>query len=174
MAFTVQNDTGTQAGATSYMTVLEFKTYHDDRGNDYSSYTTTKIEAALVVASDHLDTRFEYVGEPLSGQSQATEWPRLDAIDNRDRTIFGIPTVVKEATAEYALRHLAGTTLDPDPTQDAYGQTVKLKREKVGPIEEETEYAGDGTVERPPSYPSADKKLIRAGLVIRPGTVSRA
>jgi hypothetical protein len=174
VAFTVQTDAGSVTGANSYISVQEFKDYHDDRGNDYSTYTTPQIEVALVIATDHLDTRFDFVGERRTGVNQATEWPRLDAVNNKEQDVYGIPSAVKEATAEYAIRNLAGTTLDPDPAVDAYGQAVKLKREKVGPIEEETEYAGGGTIHQEPSFPAADKKLISAGLVVRPGTIRRA
>lgn len=171
MAFTVQNDDGTISGANAYITVAEFKNYHDDRGNDYGTYTTPEIEAAIVNATDYTDERWEFLGEPRN-HSQDTEWPRLDVEDSKGIIVRGIPSEVKEATAEYAIRHLAGETLDPDLTYDDRGQKVQRKKEVVGPIEEETEYVG-GSAEAPKSFPGADKKLIRSGYTIRPGNFER-
>ena len=171
MAFTVQNDIGTQAGANSYVTSTEFKEYHKDRGNSVSAYSTSQIQAAIVRATDYLDLRFAYIGE-RSQSPQDTEWPRTNAFDIEEDLVNGVPTEVKEATYEYALISLSAT-INPIPLRDDTGQTVTRKKERVGPIEEDTRYT-EGPVFTMPKYPPADLKLIRRGLVIQGGTMRRA
>lgn len=101
---------------------------------------------------------------------QALCFPRLGAFSYDGQTIVGIPFGLKAATAEYAERSLAGP-LDPDITVDASGALVQRKREKVGPIEEETEYAMGAVPRIYRDYPRADQLLAEylrsAGGVIR-------
>lgn len=73
--------------------------------------------------------------------------------------ISGIPTDLKKAVAEYALRSLS-STLMPDPARDDTGGEVLLKREEVGPIKEETRYS-QGQLNTIPNYPAADKLLSK-------------
>jgi len=162
MAFTVQDRHGSVADANAYISVDEFKVYHSDRGQPFASYDDAAIEQAIVKATDYLDTRFKYVGEVLRSD-QPTEWPRVGATDNRGVHVNGIPTAVKEATAEYALRALSGP-INPDPTRDDSGAVVAEKHEKVGPLEESVKYAAGGSF-RMPVYPIADQKLRKAGFV---------
>lgn len=164
MAFNVQNDAGTVTNANAYITVAEFKTYHDDRGNSYGDPVPADsvIERAIVRATDYVDTRFNYIGE--LPPRYATAWPRISAIDPTGYLISGVPPAVKEACAEYALRALDGS-LFPDPERDTSGRLLDSKTEKVGPIESSVTYsAASGSVENP-IYPVADLKLTRAGLV---------
>lgn len=169
MAFTVQTDPP-MAGANSYSTVAEFRTYHKDRGNTIT-FGSGDIQKALIRATDYLDTRFSFVGDRQQSD-QTTEWPRLDAFDQDDRLFTGIPEEVKEATNEYAFISLTAE-INPSPTLDATGRAVEAKREKVGPIEEETRYT-PGAAFILPKYPKADNKLIRRGLVENNRTLSRA
>ena len=174
MAFTVQDDTGTVTGANAYVTEAEFIAYAADRAMDHSAYNSADIQVAIVKATDYLDQRFRFVGERLSGFEQPTEWPRASAYDIHRSYVNGVPTQVKEATIEYAFRALSAT-LNPDPTFDATGATVKSKAEKVGPISEETTYMGETqALISLPRYPAADKKLTRAGLTLQGGDVRRA
>lgn len=170
MAFTVQNSTGTEASANAYVTAAEFKEYHKDRGNSISAYSTSQIQAAIVRATDYLDLRFMYVGERAQSP-QSTEWPRLNGFDIEEDLINGIPQEVKEATMEYALIALSAT-INPVPLRDDTGQIVTRKKERVGPIEEDTRYT-EGPVFTMPKYPPADLKLIRRGLVVQGGTARR-
>ena len=185
MAFTIQDDSGGVANANAYIAVQFFKDYHGDRGNDVSSFTDPQIEQAIVLATDYIDVRFEYVGDRLLSD-QCTEWLRLDAQDIDDRVVNGIPKAVQEATAEYAFRArtviaagtLAQNSLNPTPDRDATGQPVKRKAERVGPIATDISFTtGDavGSVFELPRYPVADQKLIRRGLVRSEsfGTLSR-
>jgi hypothetical protein len=163
MAFSVQDDGGTIDGANAYITVDEFKTYHRDRGNSWSGGSGA-IQDAIVVATDYLDTRFQFVGDRKS-VSQRTQWPRVDAIDRDGNARSGVPVEVEEACAEYALIALS-STLNPTPTRDDTGQPVEMSRKKVGPLEKEIRYGGGGAVFQLPKYPIADQKLRAAGLVV--------
>lgn len=171
MAFLVQDDSGSIANANAYITEAEFMAHHDDRGGDYSAYTSVQIQQAIVQATDYLDVRFRFVGERQAVR-QRTAWPRLGAVDANDDTRGGVPHEVKEACADYALIAAAGT-INPAPTLDATGRVVQKKREKVGPIEEETEYAG-GAAFVMPKYPEADRRLTMSGLVVAGRTIRRA
>jgi hypothetical protein len=181
MAFTLQDGTGTVANANSYIDEVFFNIYHGDRGVAAianSTYTTDEIREAAVVATDYIDTRFRYVGDRQHDRTtQTTEWPRLDAIDRDQRLMNGIPLVVQQACAEYALFKLANGTLFIETTNPTTGQKTKRTFSKVSVIEEETEYY-QGTIGVPPALPiyhQADQRLISAGIVVGPSqTLVRA
>jgi len=163
MAFVVQNDSGTALGANAYIDVGFFDNYHADRGVDTSGFTETQKQQAIVKATDYVDARFIYVGERQNSyRIQTTEWPRLDAIDASQQLVQGIPYVIKRATAEYALLALT-SDLMPAPPSDASQRLVTSKREKVGPIEEETSYSATNAYTMP-IYPLADRLVLASGL----------
>lgn len=121
---------------------------------------STAISGATVVA---------FAGG-LDEGPQGLIFPRRGLIGFDGRAVVGIPFKLKAATAEYAVRSLAAQ-LDPDLTVDARGALVQRKREKVGPIEEETEYAPGATPRIYQDYPAADRLLVeylaRSGGVVR-------
>ena len=98
-------------------------------------------EKALRQATDFIQAHFE--GQWLgvrANEFQKLAWPR-----QRVRDIDGfhiddnvIPFRVKDATAELAVRALAGT-LVPDQTTPG---TIRGTKVKVGPIEKEVQYSG--------------------------------
>jgi len=95
----------------------------------------------------------------LDGGSQPLSFPRSYLYDYGGRAVLGIPRKLREATAEYASR-ASITPLDPDPLVDPTLASVQSKREKVGPIEEETVYAtGTHLVRITVPYPAADRLL---------------
>ena len=102
--------------------------------------------------------------------SQALEFPRAGLVDRSGRRVYGLPRRVMEATAEYAVRAVAGALL-VDPTTDATGRIVQEKQEKVGPLEEKTVYAEGAALEQLlKPYPAADRMLadyITSAGVIR-------
>jgi hypothetical protein len=56
MTITITVETGAViAGANSFISLADWKTWADSRGYDYSSYTDEQIKAALVKAADYLD-----------------------------------------------------------------------------------------------------------------------
>jgi len=170
MAFTVQDDNGSVADANAYIEVAFFTSYHADRAQTYTG-DTAAIQAAIIRATQYLDTRFTFVGY-VGDESQATQWPRIDARDNNDRYRSGIPREIKNATAEYARIALAAT-LNPTPTRDEYGASVKSRSSRAGPVSESITYT-DGAVVKLPKYPIADQWLIASGLVERSGRIHRS
>lgn len=91
----------------------------------------------------------------LDGGIQPLSWPRQYVYDDRGNAIVGIPDKIKQATSEYAVRAL-NSALFRDPTSDDFGGPVTSRREKVGPIEEEYDYASNMTISR---FPAADRLL---------------
>lgn len=173
MPITVQDNTGSIIGANAYISVAEFKAYHDVRGGDYSAAADdTVIAAAIIRATDYVDTRFWYVGRKKMGRTQSTEWPRIAAYDRDRYAVTDVPMEVKDACAEYALRSLSDDLM-PDPTRDDTGQVIQSKTETVGPITESVTYAAGAAQTVLPKYPTADQILIKSGLTRSGGTVSR-
>lgn len=90
---------------------------------------------------------------------QPLSFPRLNLLDRDGVVVHGIPSKLRQATSEYAVRALSSTLL-PDPTIDDTGRAVVEKEEQVGPIKERTRYEDHGSVSqllRP--YPAADRLL---------------
>jgi hypothetical protein len=154
VTLTVQNDAGTVALANGYVTVAEFKAYHDDRGNSYAGKTDDQIKVGIIRATDHIDTVNDFKGAPLT-DDQTTQFPREGINDQRGNEYEGIPTNVKKATSEYAMRALAAPLIPDADEPTASG--IKRVRSKVDVIEDEVEYQdGAGPGSRLPAYPAAD------------------
>lgn len=174
MAFTVADGTG-KADANAYIDASFFKSYHDERGNDYSSLVTNDpgdIEKAIVLATDYIETRWgdRFKGSPEFPDTQFLSFPRKNLYDREGRLIEGIPKRLKQAVAEYALRALSNP-LAPDPEQNSSQLQVKSETSKVGPIETTTEYTPNYQFALRQPYPKADRMLkpyvIPGGRVIR-------
>lgn len=161
MAFVVETGTGSST-ATAYVDVSFVDNYFLDRNNIAWTGTTQQKQAAIIKATDYIDLRWgsSFMGRvEFPDTPQALSFPRLNVIDRNGRFVTGIPVNLKKATAEYALRALSITLL-PDPTVDDSGMVVISKKERVGPIEESTDFQSSGSAPillRP--YPAADKLL---------------
>jgi hypothetical protein len=132
-------------------------------GNDIALAEATATAISAVSAATLLLGR--------DAGSQPLEFPRSSLFDQDGIQVIGIPRRLKEAAAEYAVRAVSAELLI-DPTIDDTGVAVQRKREKVGPIEEETEYAEGATLSRLiRPYPAADRLLapyvFPAGRAIR-------
>jgi hypothetical protein len=157
MAFTVEDGTGV-AGANAYISEAVADTHHADRGNtNWAAAASPDKQFSIVRATDYVDKRF---GKSFRGfretKAQGLEWPRLSAFDNDDYLYSSpddrVPRHLQKAIAEYAIIAL-NLTLMPLPalpfstrdpvtgvvTTNASGQ-VQRKKEKVGPIEEDTTF----------------------------------
>lgn len=163
MGLRVQDNQGSVADANGYITLVEFKAYHDDRGNDYSASDDAAIEQAIVKATDYLDARYRFIGWKRA-KDQATAWPRYDARDSNGDYQDGIPQVLKDATAEMAFRALSGDII-PDPDYDATGQQVAATSTKAGPITDTVEYRVTPGHVNTPAYPKVEGMLKRLGLI---------
>lgn len=210
MAFTVESGSG-DAGANAYVSATYVSTHHSDRGNTaWADFATPDQEAAIIRASDYIDKRFgrRFRGVRIT-KDQGLEWPRMNAFDNDGFLLSGgdaVPRQIEKAAAEYALRAAMCGVLAPDaplpvPHQDltdsscetsrsdqgATGQITR-KKEKIGPLEEDTWYettsqvlgknlaAGATGVKSSlvndfiiPEYPEADlwiEELLRSSMQI--------
>ena len=167
MAFVPEDGTGLP-DANSYIEVAFADGYFADRLiAAWSSLTPEAKQAALIAATDYIDFRWGgYFKGCKETEDQALEFPRTEWA--------GIPTNLKKATAEYALR-ASSAPLAPDPEQDPSGYQVSRRMEKVGPIEERTDFAflGPGAVRQLlKPYPAADL-LLRQFITSGQGRVIR-
>lgn len=163
MAFVVEDGTGL-ANANSYVSVADADAYFADRGITAWTGSSTVKEQALIRATDFIETVYgrRFRGSVVT-DTQALSFPRY--ITGEDE----IPSDLKKATCEYALRALSASLL-PDPSSDATGLPLMGKTTIVGPIETTVRYSG--TVPAlTKNYPAAD--MLLAGLV-RPASVVRA
>lgn len=144
--------------ANSYISLVEFKAYHDARGNTYSDDDTI-LEQSIIKAMDYISQRWgrRFKGS-IEDTTQELDFPRIRLYDRNGLLVAGIPSNLKKATSEYALR-ASSAALMPDPLTNELGLSVKRTREKIGPIEEETEY-NPGTAVILKAYPKADKFLV--------------
>lgn len=174
MTLIVQDDSGTVAGANGYVTVAEFKSYHDARGNAYGSATDSAIGIAIIKATDYLDTRFNFKGtRSHQGSSQPTQWPRLNVVNSDGFWVSGIPDEVKKACCEYALRALSASLMSDPVSIDDSGRSVKRISKKAGPVSKDVEYS-DSTAYQLPTYPAADRILFTSGLLQSSNQLARA
>lgn len=167
MAFVVEDGTGLP-NSTSYAAVAFADGYFLDRMIlPWSLLSNDEKQANLIRATDYIDTRWGYLfkGEPIL-ETQALVFPTS--------AFEGIPEILKKATSEYALR-ASSAPLAPDIEQDPSGFQVSRKFEKVGPIEERTDFAflGPGSTRQLlKPYPAADM-LLRPLLKNAQGKVIR-
>lgn len=118
MALIVEDGTG-MANAESLLSVADADAYHTAMGNAaWGAATTAQKEAALRRATQYLDARYQWQGDPLTA-TQALSWPREGVSWPVKR--------VQDACAELALRAVALGGLYTD--QDA----AAIKQESIGP-----------------------------------------
>lgn len=135
---------------TIYLTARSAGTAGNDIALSRTAFGTVEIPSTLAGGSN--------VSYP-----QPLSFPRAELYDDDNVLVSGIPALLKNAAAEYAVRAIAtpaGVDLAPDPTHDDFGGIVTSVREKVGPIETEIAYlAGTATGTKLRSYPTADRML---------------
>lgn len=161
MAFVAEDGTGL-ANANSYATVAFADEYFADRGITAWTGSDTVKQQKLIQATDYIEGRFTFDGEPFS-EDQALHFP---VVDCETGDAADMPVNLLKATAEYALRALSAP-LAPDPTMDDTGGRVIAKTEKVGPLEESTQYSETAPIQRFRPYPAAD--ILLKGLVADTG-----
>lgn len=161
MALIIEDGSGVE-GAESYASVAFADKYFADRGfASWASLAIEEKERGLRLATDYIELRFasRFRGQ-RSNEEQALSFPRDEKAS--------IPVALQKACAEYALRALAAP-LVADPVVDSRGLVVKSTSEKLGPLEEKTEYATSARDLFQP-YPAADnllKSLLRSSRIIR-------
>ena len=158
MAFIVETGLGL-ATANAYASVSDADTYFEERGEAAWTGSDEAKEILLIKATDYIETRFgaRFKGEPeFPDTPQALAFPRT-GIDG----FTGVPTCLKRAAYEYALRAKSGP-LAPDPVFESNGKTLAGKRTKVGPIETDITFTQTGAGAVAPTfrpYPAADALL---------------
>lgn len=155
MALIVEDGSGLST-AESFISVADADAYFTARGNAAWTGSSTVKEQALRKATDFMQGRYASRWKGTRKTSgQALAWPRLAVIDpdGWDVSDTIVPSAVKNACAELAVRSLT-TTLLPDDTKPG------IKSEGVsipGPISKNVEYAGAKTVA--PTYTAVDRML---------------
>lgn len=172
MAFIVEDETGL-IDANAYITLVEARAYWDDRGFVHTGFTDAQTQIAIIKATDYIENRFRtrFKGS-REFEDQALSFPRIDLFDEDGRLVTGLPDRLKSATTEYTQRALSAE-LAPDPVVDDTGLQVSRKKEKVGPIEEETAYVVGGATSIFQPYPNADR-LLQEYLAASGGRTARA
>lgn len=162
MAFTVEDGTGL-VNSNALIDVAFADAYFADRGiATWTGDTSTVKQPAIIRATDYLCNRFAFLGEKYKDE-QALAFPRVNIpLYPADLNVAVMPVKMKQAVAEYALRALT-KTLAPDPVVDSTGGKVIEKREKLGPLEEQTKYAEGVANSLLTPYPAAD--MLLRGLV---------
>lgn len=93
-----------------YGTLIGFTTYHTARGRDVSAYIDADVEAAKLIASEWIDSRYRasFGGSKVGSRDQVREWPRTGAMDVHGYNIdsVSIPTEIENAAYEATLKHL--------------------------------------------------------------------
>lgn len=152
MAFTPEDGTGIP-NANSYVDLPFADGYFDERNNsDWLTLTGRSKRAYLIAATDYIDMRWGplFASEPVS-IAQGLQFPRVGFVNPMGLPI--IPIQLMRATCEYALR-ASVAPLAPDIEQDPSGFQVSRRMEKLGPIEERTDFAFLG--------PGAKRQILRA------------
>jgi len=122
-----------------------------------------------IALSSTVGTWSESATSGFSGLRQPLEFPRSELRDRNGEWVTGVPLKLRQGTHEYAWR-AKDVSLAPDPSVDPTGARVTRTRNKVGPIETETEFAEEGIITELRPFPSADRLLrefVRVGGVIR-------
>lgn len=148
---TIEDGSGV-AGANSYISVEDARTYAEARGSDLST-DDDEVASMLIRASDYLEAQeCRFQGKRVSS-SQSLAWPRIGVTLNCDEVPQNvIPKSLVAAQVQLAMAISAGFDLQPNISPQDY-----VTREKVGPIE--TEYADPTAVGILPTFTAANALL---------------
>ena len=157
MALIVEDGTGLTT-AESYLSVADTDTYNTKytASADWIAATNDEKERSLRVATQYID--LQYGGRwrgTRTNETQALDWPRADVEDDDGFEIDedAIPTDLEHATAEAALRDIAGDDLLAIETEG----DITADRIKVGPIEVDQEFSNPKPQQS--TYPKIDRYL---------------
>ena len=166
MALVVEDGTG-KTDANSYLSEADADTYNTNHSvsTDWSGATQANKEIALRLATQYLDVRYKSLWKGVKyADAQALDWPRIWAekegtYDSSYYDQESIPQILKDATAELALRVIEGDTLFDDIIKPG---TIKSQSVTVGPIKKSTSYMGGYTqVKKYPLIDGLVKSLIK-------------
>lgn len=174
MPIIVEDGTGVD-NANSYAAIADVTTYLTERNNIeiWEDLDTEEQEAALIKATDYMELMYadRWKGS-LSADATTLSWPRVGVYDRkREPVTDAVPLDVKKACMEYAIAALSGDLMPTIAPDDASGKEVKWLKEKVGPIETETEFL-PGSRKTVREYAVADR-LVRPWITGTSGGVYR-
>src|SRR6185437_15712248 len=132
----VEDGTG-RSDANSVVSLLEFKSYCDGQGKDYSAFTDDALNAAIVRASAFLVNAYVYQGQKVNRRLQTMPFPRYAVTDREGWPVLPteIPHEFKDACCEIALYEV----VNPGGLNPTVVQSELVRVEQVGAIR--TEYA---------------------------------
>ena len=147
MAIVVEDGTGL-ANADALASEAEVTAYFVAYGlsTQWTSASTSDREIAIRKCTQYLEVAADWEGV-RKFEEQALAWPRYWVFDQDGYLVsdFEVPIRVKQALAEVIRRYL----VDPNvilPDESSVENSVKRTSVKVGPLEEEVEYAGGVSV----------------------------
>jgi hypothetical protein len=154
MSLTVEDGTGLD-DADSYVSVAQADAYHTAMGNATWTGEPVDLEAALRRATQYIDARYTFRGDPVNG-TQALSLPRV--IDGSALT-WPLRNLTA-ACSELALRALAGPLVaDEDP--------VAVTKEIVGSIEVDYARPANGGQVRFALVDNLLRDLVAGGVGLR-------
>jgi len=158
--FVVEDGSG-KSDANSYSTIEFADQYWLNRGSPvaWSGATVAARQNALRQGTFYLDDVYGGVWRgTISTLTQSLTWPRVSAADADNGLVYysdAIPTRLKEAACEVALRHISGIDLRPDLAAGV--DNVKSTSFSIGPISISETFAGSQGVT--PRFPVVESKL---------------
>lgn len=160
MALIVEDGSGL-SNAESFISVADANTYFTNRGITAWTGSDAVKEQALRKATDYMQGRY---GRRWKGtrkfDSQALAWPRVGVLDADDYSVSDtiVPTPVKYACAELAVRSLTTSLLPDDTAPGIKSESVSIP----GPISKSVSYTGSKS--KTPYFPVVDD-LVRQYMI---------
>jgi len=147
----IEDGTGLST-ADAYVAQATADAYHLARGNSaWAAATSDQKNAAIVRATQAIDGMYGKAWPGIrSSETQALDWPRVDAYDVDGYALTLVPQGVKDAACEAALLELTAGTLSASID-------VSVEEVQVGPIKKRTRTGGGG----PKTYPTIARSLRR-------------
>lgn len=136
--FIVEDGTGL-SNSNSYCSVQDFLDYWSARGIAHDSLDESKIEQALVQATQYIDKSYRYIGQRPSLE-QALNWPRFYAYSPDGFMYSGLPNEIVYATCEAASLVINDVELFASAESG-----ITSKTENVGPVQTTYHYAKEQT-----------------------------
>ena len=141
----------------AYTTAAEYKAYFYARGVDVSAQTDAAIDAACLVATEYIDDTFDFNGQrTVSTQDQ--KFPRSSLYNSEGILIDSatVPAKVKDCCSELAYIQQTQTG-GLQPLFD--GQVIKRQKNRLGELEQDTEYDANASATYERFYAKAIKKI---------------
>lgn len=162
LSFIVEDGTGLE-NSTSFVSVAYANSYATIHGKTaWSALTNEQKEITLVLASDYINSQYNWRGEPVH-PSQALALPRCGFSIPSGSLTTGVPACVKKATAELATRCFSsegGSVTYVQLVDDIeMAGSIKSYKNKLDVMEEQVTYASPSDLKDVRPYPSIDAMI---------------